>query len=231
MDPKFQTSFIPKKQQSYQPFTPVMGSSLTKQPRHGSSVFMSLAIVIFVLSLGSLAGVYFWKQYLETVQVSYKTELAQREKNFDIALIERLKKYNIQIDKAKSLLVNHTAVSQLFEKVLQAITVSKVRFLSMDFKGPSLGDNGLSLNMKGYGGDLAAVAFQSDVLAQLSEYKLSNVVKNPILNDPTIDLKGVVSFGLSASIDPESMRYEQLINPSEAESSTAPISSSSPSIR
>ncbi len=220
MEPKFQTSFIPKKQ-AYPAIGGIGGAPAPKVVHHGTSIFMSLAILLFVVSLGSVGGVYLWKQYLVKAQEDYKTELAKNESQFKLELIEQLKKANTQIDQARQILRNHVAISQVFAKVLQPITVINVRFLSMELKGAAKG-SGLDLTMKGYGSNLATVAFQSDVLGKLSQYGLSNIVKDPALSDPLIDAKGVVSFGLSASVDQDSLLYKQEISPAAGSSGTAP---------
>ncbi|MFA6602094.1 MAG: hypothetical protein WCT02_04525 [Candidatus Paceibacterota bacterium] len=226
MDPKFQTSFIPKKQAF--PVVGGMTGMAPQRPHHrGAGVFMLIGIVVFVVSLGALAGAYFWKQYLTQVQVAYKSELAQRESQFKLELITTLKQWNAQIDTAKKLLDNHLAVSKIFG-IVGSMTAVNVRFVSLDFSTPTFtpstsgssastpsispGDkNSLNLTMKGYGSNLAAVAFQSDVLAQLADYGLSNIVKNPMISDPSLESNNAVSFGFSATVNPASLSYEKSI--------------------
>ena len=220
MDPKFQPSFIPKKQAL--PTVGMAGHASLRPPRRGSGIFMILAVIVFVLSLLSVAGAYFWKQYLESSQVTYKAELAKQESAFEPDVINQLKAINDEIDQAKSIMKSHVAVSQIFDKVLQAVTVSNIGFLSMDLSSPALGSDDYALKLSGYGANLAAVAFQSDVLGQLSDYGLTGVVNNPSVSNPALSDKGTtVTFDLAASINPAGLSYEQLVNP------TAPAAASS----
>jgi hypothetical protein len=136
--------------------------------------------------------------------------LADRQKQFDIGLIEKLKAINTQIDSAKKLLDNHVAFSRVFD-IIQKMTVSEVRFLNMDFKNSVENNGKLTISMKGQGKNLSAVAFQSDVLSELSNYGISNVVKNPIISSPTLDLTGSVSFSFSADIDKSAVLYSQSV--------------------
>ncbi|MFA6554640.1 MAG: hypothetical protein WCS89_04015 [Candidatus Paceibacterota bacterium] len=209
METKFQTSFIPKQQSA--PVVGGFGGGFSQRPKaHGASIFMAIAVITFLASAGGVAGAYFWKLYLKSANLSYKTELAVKEKQFDLNLIENLKQVNIQIDSARNLLSNHVAMSNIFD-IIGQFTIEKVRFLSMDFKAPANSGGNFSVSMKGYGTSLESVAFQSDILGQLSEYNLSKIVKNPILFDPTLDSNGTVSFGFSAEIDPGSLSYKRTI--------------------
>ncbi len=207
METKFQTSFIPKK-----PFTPIGGLNVRTSHSHTTSLFMTLATLLFVASLFAAGGMYFWKSYLLSAQESYKTQLAEREKQFNSDLIEELKRQNIKIDTAKNLILNHVATSQIFD-IIGRLTIENVRFLSMDLTTAGTNSNeGIKISMKGYGTSLSAVAFQSDVLGKLEQYGLRKVVKNPILSDPSVDVGRTVSFGLSATIEPSSLSYKKSLD-------------------
>ena len=214
METKFQTSFIPKK-----PFTPVGGLNVQAPKSHTSSLFMTLAVLLFVISLAAAGGMYFWKSYLLSSQAAYKIQLAEREKQFNADLIEELKRQNIKIDIAKNLIANHIAVSQIFD-IIGRLTIEKVRFTSMDLAVGANANEGLTVNLSGYGTSLSAVAFQSDVLGQLEKYGLRKVVKNPILSNPSVGADHTVSFGLSATIDPASLSYQKSLNTATSDATT-----------
>ena len=214
METKFQTSFIPKR-----PIVPVGGLNMPAPRSHTSSLFMTLAGLIFIISLVSAVGMYFWKSYLLSAQASYKTQLVEREKQFKADLIEELKRQNVKIDAAKQLLASHVAMSQIFD-IIGRLTIEDVRFLSMDVSGGKDVNDGVKVSLKGYGTSFSAVAFQSDVLGQLEQYGLRKVVKNPILSDPSLDSTGSVSFGFTATIDPGSLSYAKSITTSDSASST-----------
>lgn len=207
MEPKFQTSFIPKKQNMS-----VSGSinttSMQRPKVHSSSLFIAIAVIIFIISIAGVGGAYFWKYYLISINDRYKTELSIKEKQFNIDLIAKLKAINVQIDSAKNILNNHVAMSRVFD-IIQKITISEVRISNMDVKKS---DSGYSMSMKGYGKNLAAVAFQSDVMAQLSDYGLTKVLKNPIVSQPVLESSGLVSFGFSAEIEPDNMLYSKTLD-------------------
>ena len=222
METKFQTSFIPKK-----PLVPAgIGSKLPRQ-KTGTSFFMIAGVLAFVVSLGAAGGAYAWKQLLTSSQENYKVQLADRQKQFNIDLIEQLKQENVKIDLASKIMKNHLAISQIFA-IIGRMTSENVRFTSLDLSNdPASNSNGLKISLNGYGTSFSAVAFQSDVLGQLEQYGLRKVVKNPILSNPALDSTGSVSFGFTATIDPATLSYESSV--SGAQSSSDANSSSTDS--
>ncbi len=225
METKFQTSFIPKK-----PISSAIGGIPSSSPRShvSNSIFMTIATLLFILSLAGAGGVYAYKQYLIKAQVEYKQELVTRQKQFNTDLIEELKAQSVKIDLARKLLNEHTALSQIFD-IIGRLTIENVRFLSFDASVPAQGsgDSGIKINLQGYGSSLSAVAFQSDVLGQLEQYGLRKIIKNPIVANPSVGTDNKVSFGLSATVDADSLSYEKMISPSVAPASTSPATNNS----
>ncbi len=223
METRFQTSFIPKKPMSVGGIGGAAGNSFTAPHKNNvTSIFMTFAVIVFILSLLSIGGVYAYKQYLQNSLATYKQQLTDREQQFNISLIEDLKAANIKIDLASQLLRNHLAMSGIFE-ILGHLTIANVRFLSLDLTAPSKQSDGVKVSMTGYGTNLSAVAFQSDVLSQLELYGLRKIVKNPILSDPQLDANGTVGFGFSATVDPSSLSYEKSVSSaSDDEASSSP---------
>ena len=217
METKFQTSFIPKK-----PIVSIGGIGSNFAPRQRAratiSIFFSIGLLLFIVSLGMAGGVYAWKSVTLSTQNNLKQQLEGRQKQFNTSLIEDLKRVNVKIDVAGKLMANHLALSNIFA-IISRLTAERVRFSSLDLTAPSTQSNDIIISMAGVGVDLSAVAFQSDVLGQLEQYGLRKIVKNPILSDPTLDTSGMVSFGFSASIDPSTLSYMNSIANSAATSS------------
>lgn len=206
----------------------MVGGVSTQRPlRRGTSVYMVLAVVIFLGSLGAAGGAYFWKQYLISQQQSFKIDLKNRENEFNPDLIQQLKVANVQIDTAKQVLASHIALSQVFG-IIQQFTIANVRFLTLTMTGPTSQNSGVDISMNGYGTNLAAVAFQSDVLGQLAQYGLSKIVKNPMISDPALDPAGKVSFGFKATLDPVSLSYERLVSPDANAAAVVPVDDAVP---
>lgn len=215
METKFQTSFIPKKT-----MTPVgLGSSRLPKSGPSVSVFMTIGVLLFIASIAGIGIVFAWKQYLFSAQENYKQQLVEREKQFRVELIEQLKEVDVKINTAKTLLSNHVSTSQIFD-VISKFTIENVRFMNMEFAYPEKSGESPTMIMKGYGTNLAALAFQSDVLGQLEQYGLRKIVKNPIISDPALDSSGLVSFGFTASIDGSSLLYSKFLAGEEVDNSS-----------
>jgi hypothetical protein len=226
MEPKFQTSFIPKKT-----LTPAANGAVTAglpkpQVRHSFSVFMSLSVLLFILSLAGIGGAYAWKQYLLSSQKNYQQELAQRKEQFKVSSINKLKKISVQIDTTSELINRHVAISELFS-IIQSLTVESVRFTSLNVTIPKEGSS-VQISMSGLGKNLSAVAFQSDVLSHLEQYGLRNVIKNPIITDPSLDPNTAVTFGFSAEIDPTLLNYKKSIGATSGSSAGSAANPANP---
>lgn len=202
METKFQTSFIPKK-----PLTQTdSASSATHQ---STSILLLIGIFVFVISILAAGGAYGWQVYLQSQQDQYGSALKALKQNFNIDLIVQLKQTATKIDLASKLLNSHIALSQAFAAI-SAITANNIRFTSLDMQAPTDRSKGITINMNGYAPSYEALAFQSDQLGHLEELGVRNIVVNPVISNPSQNQNSTVSFGLSASLVPDSMLYKKL---------------------
>jgi hypothetical protein len=174
----------------------------------GGSVYMAIAVTLFVISVLSIGGAFLWKSILGSSLAKNEQILAQREKSFNLDQISLMKAQAAKIQLARQLVVNHMATSKIFS-VISQLTSENVRFLVMDLTVPAGTQNPFQLTLTGYGKSFPSVAFQSDVLNQLEKYGLRTVVKNAIVSNPSLNHNGTVSFGFTAQIDPTSFAYAQ----------------------
>ncbi len=218
METKFQTSFIPRRPL---PSTPgALAPMVPKRHHESSSLFMMIAVFIFILALLTVGGAYFWKQYLLSDQTRSEQNLAQRRKEFLIDQISVIKAQSTKITYASQLLGNHLSMSKIFG-VVSKLTSESVRFISMDISAPGGLSSPLQMTLVGYGRDFPSVAFQSDVLNQLEKYGLRAVVKNAIVSEPTLNHNGTVSFGFTAQVDPSSLAYTKSLGQQAAAADSA----------
>ena len=203
METKFQTSFIPKK--------PLISDPKIRSSRGaGTSVFMFIAIMIFVISIAGAVFSILWKNVLVNSQESYREQLAESEKRFNVALIEELKKANTKIDLSEQLLKNHLAVSEIFS-IISKLTIEGVRFNSFDFIAPSKESEGIKITMRGIGNSFSSIAWQSDVFGKSAKFGTNKVLRNPVLSDLALDSNGNVGFTFSATLSPADISYEKLL--------------------
>jgi len=209
METHFQTSFIPKKPNTSLPgggLTPLSPLTSPRRTHSVGSLYMAIAVILFIISILSIAGVYAWKQVLVSSQVKNQQELAAIEKTFNVEQISFLKGQAAKINLARHLVNDHLAVSKIFS-VISQLTGENVRFQTMDLTIPSGNQGPFQLVLSGYGRSFPTVAFQSDVLNSLDKYGLRGVVKNAIVSDPLLNHDGTVMFGFTAQVDPTSFYY------------------------
>ncbi|MEK7464071.1 MAG: hypothetical protein AAB610_03060 [Patescibacteria group bacterium] len=212
METKFQTSFIPKK-----PL--VSDQKMSSNRSAGTSIFMFVAIILFVASIAGAVFSVLWKNVLNKSQENYKVQLAESEKRFNLSLIEELKKANTKIDLSKQLLKGHLAVSELFS-IISRLTIEGIRFTSFEFVAPAKDSEGIKISMRGVGNSFSAIAFQSDVFGQSQKYGTNKILKNPVLSDLALDANGNVGFTFSTIINPGDVLYEKILTSDESNETT-----------
>src|SRR5687767_2874649 len=122
MEPKFQSSFIPKS-----PVIPNAATSPITRKVEGKSLVTFLAIVIFIISVVLAIGVFGYKFYLKYRIDQMGTALSQAQTTIDPDTIRELTRLDNRIISTKNLVDKHTALTPLFE-FLEASTPKTVRF-------------------------------------------------------------------------------------------------------
>ncbi len=197
MEPKFQSSFIPKG--SFAPTS--AGVAVGKKIREKSLVEF-LALVIFIISVILAVGMYGYKYYLKYRIEKMGADLEQAQAALQPETIHELTRLDNRINSTKELVTNHQALSPLFE-YFQSFTPKTVRFADFRF---STTERGLGLSMRGEARGYAALAFAADTFSK-SQYFIDPTFSNLNLND-----KGDVNFSFEAIVDPNLLSYKGIIN-------------------
>lgn len=202
MDPRFQSSFIPKKpiiaQQSSIPST--------------INLFALIATVIFMLALASSAGAFFYKKLLVTQIEDRETSFVRAQEAFEPALIQQVTRLDSRIETSKKLLASHVAVTPLFEAISRD-TLRTVRF--RDFSYTYASPNQITLQMKGQAQNYASVALQSDM------FNSRTYLKNLAIGDMTLEPSGTVAFSVSATVDASLLSYSRSLSRTSSQQSPA----------
>jgi len=207
METHFQTSFIPKK-----PLAQSEGSN--PAVKNEASLIFSFGLFLFIVSILITGGAYGWKYYLIQQRTTYINTLKEQQTQFNPSRITLLKSIDTKIGIAKTLLANHLAISQIFDKIAR-LTADNIRFVSMDVSSPG-GGKSVTVSLNGYGPSYQVVAFQSDALGKLELQGLRGEVINPVLSNPVQNQNSTVSFDFSATINPASILYNS-VQPSSAQ--------------
>ncbi len=204
MEPRFQTSFIPKK-----PLSP-------DDHRAGRRVvgFFSLgSLIIFISVLALSVGVFLYQQFLLQNINAMKRSLDRARAAFEPSLIAELRRLDTRIETAKKLIGVHVAATPVFH-LLELNTLQNVRF--SDFSYTATGGDSVSITMKGEARSFSAIALQADLLASRRE------VKDPVFSNLTPDKGGLVAFSFSGNIDPRVVLYQSTLDTTPPASPTTP---------
>lgn len=216
METKFQTSFIPKK--------PLVSDQRIITNNGGTSILMVIASILFLISVAGAIFTVVWINVLNKDREGYTKGLADMESKFPIADIENLRKINAKIDLSKQLLKNHLAIEEIFSIVSQ-LTTEEVRFNSFSFSAPAKDTDGINITLSGVAKNYFAIAFQSDVFGSSDKYGSNKILKNPVVSGVNEQENGTISFGFSATLNPDDIRFQKLMKAnteSSAASSTTP---------
>ncbi len=191
MDPKFQTSFIPKK--TYE------GSGVG-----GTSIVTIVSVLLFLASIIGAAGSYFYNGQLTNIISNNQVKIKNAKDSFDLPTIETLIRLDQRIEASKQLLKSHVAVSPVFD-FLEQKTVKSIRFDSLSFsftpQKATLIARGQAASIKAY----KSIAYQSELIAD------NRLVRDQIFSDFNLDQSGAVSFTFSATVDPRLLLYTDAI--------------------
>lgn len=191
MEPKFQTSFIPKN---------------TISPKEDSfkrvksfNLFSTVATILFILTLGAWGGLYFYKSNLNNEIVRLKQDIADTREAFEPETINELIDFSNSIKSTNQLLQNHISVSALFDS-LQSLTVRPIQFIEFSYSEIS-GQVLVEIVMQG--ASYAAFAQQSEI------FKNQSFIINPEFSDFIVTESGAVEANFSALIDKSILSYEK----------------------
>ena len=190
MEPKFQTSFIPKEA--------LTAATTGRRPRGTASLITVAAVVLFLGSLVAALGIFLYGLFLERSIESKNASLARAKEEFEPALITELTRLDGRINAAQEILQKHVAVSEIFS-LLSSYTLESVRFDNFNYQNDSAGK--ITLSMKGQAKSFGSLANQSDVFAKVP------FLKNQIFGSPNLDAAGKVLFDFSATVDPALVSY------------------------
>ncbi|NCN08024.1 hypothetical protein GW944_00445 [Candidatus Parcubacteria bacterium] len=202
MEPKFQSSFIPKG-----PVVSSGGVSATGTKSKGRNLLSFIASIIFTISIIGALGVFGYKFYLKYSIQGMESDLESAYNNLEPETVGQLTDLDSRIKSTKELIARHIVLSPLF-KFLEESTPTSVRFTELNYV---LTDKGYELSMSGEARGYADLALLSDI------FNKSDKFRNPIFSDFILGDRGDITFSFKATIDPTLISYRK-----EVENSVIP---------
>src|SRR3989338_657955 len=176
----------------------------TAQARHArTNVFFLLCAVVFAVSLLAAGGAFAYQKILAARLTKMNNDLVAARASFEPAFIEELRRMDVRLETAKTVLAGHRAISPLFS-LLEKETLATVRFNKFSFsEDPNEG--GVRLALVGEAAGFNSIALQSDVFAKNGSFL------NPVFSDFDVDKSGIVHFSFAATVAPEFVLYRSHI--------------------
>ncbi len=195
MEPKFQSSFIPKG-----PLASSTGPNLAKRPTN-KSLLGVFGVIFFVVSILGAGGVFGYKYYLKGSIEAMQAELETVRAALDSGEIQELTRLHNRIVSTKELLSKHVVITPFFE-FLEISAPKLVRF--NDFRY-AVGLDGIEVTMRGESRGYGALALQAKIFDD------SKFFKNSIFSDLSLNQQGDVMFSFRGTLNPSVVSYGKLL--------------------
>ncbi len=196
METGIQSSFIPQDAGEVKYRPPKLGGGA------GFSELILLLSIVLVVASGALAaGVFIYKQYLQTSTNSKKEQLQRAKDAFDPSLIQQLTRLDDRMHAGSTILAKHIAPS-VFLNALSQATLTTVSFKSMRLDDSDL--QHMSAKLSGVAQSVNSIALQAQVFGK------NGVIANPIFTNIGRQPDGV-HFDLGFVVNPKSISYVQML--------------------
>jgi len=188
VDPKFRSSFIPKKPLS----TKTEGGKIKR--RSSFNLMSFIATAIFVVAILASGGSFAYKYYLED-QINQKGILLTEARSLlDLGEIENFKLLDERLSAAWALLRKHKITSQFFE-MLETNTLHNIQFDRYEFT------ENLEIVLKGKAATFNALALQADV------FERQNLIEETDYNDFIIGKDELIQFTMTTRLSLQEIKY------------------------
>lgn len=197
MEPKFQTSFIPKS-----PITSNSSSSYKPEGASSFSIIGTISTLFFVIALLVSGGLFGYQKYMNREIQKVQVALSEARTAFQSEDNEKIILVSNQLKSIKGLLNNHTTVSPVFA-LLEKQTLPTVRLTSFVFSRDSLGE--VIISIEGEAQSYASLAQQTKVFGEAGYLKKLEVT------DINLSDTGTIRTKMRAHIDANLLLYTKKI--------------------
>lgn len=194
MEPKFQTSFIPKK-----PIVSNEGSGMgVVRP---TNIFSLIATIFFLVTVIISGGFFVYKRVLKGQIAQANLEIQKANDAIELEKIKELIDSNSRIVSSQKLLEKHITASNIL-LLMQELTVKRMRFTNMSYKNT---ESQIDLIIRGEVQSYNALAQQEKIFSE------SEFLRDQSFSTISLIENGQVSLEFSAKIDSSLISYKKAI--------------------
>jgi len=201
MDNEFKTTFIPKKNLTKAPEVETQKSRVKK------SILGILAFWLFSTAVVSVIGVYLYRANLTSVLNTRIDSINRAEKAFETGAVLELKKIDIRLKAATTLLNDHLALSDFLTSLAES-TLPEVSFSNLTF---TYDQDAPTVTMAGESRGYLYIAQQSDV------FESNLFIQNHIFSDFILTDTGNISFSLSFTLNKSLLYFGRTVVNNQSE--------------
>jgi len=196
MEPKFQTSFIPKK-----PISSPDGAGIAVVRR--TNIFSIVASVVFIMTALVSVAMFLYKNILNEQIKKSDASVAEARLAYEPEIIQDLIDVSTKINSSKGLLENHVVASEVLN-LIEELTVRRMRFDEFLYKNDGIGLP--EVKMRGEVQSYNALAQQQEI------FFANDYMKEPKFSGMTLAENGFVRVNFTTSLDPSLVSYKKAIN-------------------
>lgn len=206
MEPKFQTSFIPK--------SPIVNgnSSFAGTTKVSFNILSTFTILFFILSILVSVGIFAFTYYLKSQIETSNVALNEARAAFDSPENKTVLLISDQLKSIRTLLTNHRVISPLFQ-ILEKETLPTMKLTSFTFTQDPSGQ--VLATIKGEAQSYASLAQQSDI------FLTSQAFKSVSFSGVTLTDVGTVETIIKVVINPDIILYSNKLQALSMASNTS----------
>ena len=193
MDPKFRSSFIPKKS--------ITTKSAGPKTYRSFNVLTFATTILFVVSLAASIGMFLYERFIEDSIDKKGIELEKARQTINPSLLEEFKALDEKLRTAEELLGRHIAMTLFFE-FLESSTLQNVQYNDFSYILDTAGN--ISIDMAGTARSFNAIALQSDI------FRDSGMMLESRFTRLNLDDSGNVEFNVTSKLDPSFVLYRNV---------------------
>jgi hypothetical protein len=201
MEPKYNTSFIPKKFLGGNVGGSAGGTQFV-QRRHVMGPGYYLSVLIFVIALIVSGGVFAYVKITQQNIEKLQTALELSTQSINVNEVESYIRLNKRLTNANTIVNKHVAVSEVFA-LLEERTLRDIRYGALDYTMEGDG-SAISMTVSGEAPDFQQVALQAKQFQSAELLKTPTVTNLAYGNDGE---KGLVEFTIQVGIDPRLVSF------------------------
>jgi hypothetical protein len=164
-----------------------------RQLESGNNMFLVVSLIVGGIAVLMAIGVFAYAHLLSTESAEKASELETAQSSVSEDTVESFLRLRNRLTESERILDQHILLSQFFDR-LESLSLANVRFTSLVLTVDE--SQSAAVKMTGTAKTFNALAAQS------ASFATDPLIKQAIFSDISVDKNGLVTFSVSATLDP-----------------------------